>query len=247
MTTVDVLAIAPHPDDAELYCAGTLLVLQQRGYRIGIADMTRGELSTRGTLEQRARETTEATRILGLDLRVNLGLPDGGIANIPEQRHALIRLIRSARPRVLLLPYTRDRHPDHAHTAEVARDAAFLSGLVKIESTDEDGKPQHAWRPPALYHYMLTQDFEPAFIIDISEVFDRKLEAIRAYGTQFHTGTAMDGPSTYISSPEFLDALIGRSRRLGFLAGGTHGEGFATVQPLRLEAEWLLGDDMNRG
>jgi N-acetylglucosamine malate deacetylase 1 len=237
---VDVLAFSPHPDDAELYCSGTLLLLKHRGFRTAIADLTLGELSTRGTLESRATETAEATRLLQLDARVNLELPDGAIANTQEQRMAVIRVLRGLRPRAVFLPYPEDRHPDHIHASALVKDALFLSGLVKLRTYDAEGREQTAWRPPAAYYYMLTQDFEPSIIVDVSEVQERKLAAIHAYATQFSTGTSDEGVQTYISTPEFLQGLLGRSQRLGFLVGGRCGEGFLPLQPRRFEAEWLL-------
>ncbi len=238
--TIDILAFSPHPDDAELYCGGTLMLLKDKGFRTGIADLTQGELSTRGTLESREQETAAASSILQLDGRVNLGLPDGGIVNTPEQRVAVIRALRELRPRTVLLPWHDDRHPDHVHASELVKDALFLSGLVKVSTQDGSGAEQTAWRPPAAYYYMLTKDFEPSLIVDISEAQERKLAAIRAYATQFHTGEESTGTQTYISTPEFLAGLIGRSQRLGFLVGGKYGEGFLPLQPQRFEAEWLL-------
>ncbi|MCZ7558416.1 MAG: bacillithiol biosynthesis deacetylase BshB1 [Bacteroidia bacterium] len=238
--TVDVLAFSPHPDDAELYCSGTLLLLKDKGFRTAIADLTLGELSTRGTLESRAAETAEATRLLQLDARVNLRLPDGAIANTEEQRIEIIRVLRTLRPRTVFLPYPEDRHPDHVHASALVKDALFLSGLVKLRTQDVEGNEQTAWRPPAAYYYMLTRDFEPTIIVDVSAAQERKLAAIRAYATQFFTGAGDDGTQTYISTPEFLHGLLGRSQRLGFLVGGQYGEGFLPLQPRRFEAEWLL-------
>jgi len=237
---LDVLAFSPHPDDAELYCAGTLLLLKQQGLRVGIADLTRGELSTRGTEENRAAETAEAARILDLHVRINLDLPDGALANTPEQRLPVVQSLRRLQPRTVLLPYPRDRHPDHEHASELLRDAMYLSGLLKLTSEDAFGVSQRAWRPSSAYYYMLSHDFEPTFIVDISTVHEKKLAAIRAYRTQFHTETYMEGPETYVSSPDFLAALIGRSRRLGFLIGAEYGEGFVPLQAQRFEAQWLL-------
>lgn len=237
---LDVLAFSPHPDDAELYCAGTLLLLKQQGFRVGIADLTRGELSTRGTLENRAAETAEATRILDLHVRINLGLPDGGLANTAEQRLPVVQSLRRFQPRTVLLPYPRDRHPDHEHASELLRDAMYLSGLLKLTSEDTSGAAQQAWRPSSAYYYMLSHDFEPTFIVDVSTVHEQKLAAIQAFRTQFHTGECIEGPETYVSTPEFLAALIGRSRRLGFLIGAEFGEGFVPLQAQRFEAHWLL-------
>lgn len=236
---LDLLVFSPHPDDAELYCGGTLLLHKGEGRRTGVIDLTRGELSTRGDLETRAAETAEATRLLGLDCRENLGLPDGNIANTPESRLAVIRAVRHWRPAVVLLPWHRDRHPDHEHASVLVREALFAAGLRRIETTGEDGAPQEAYRPARSYYYMLTEDFTPAFTVDISAVFDAKLAAIRAYRSQFHTGATSDGPQTYISSPDFLESLIGRSRRLGFHIGATHGEGFIPLHMMKIEAEMM--------
>jgi bacillithiol biosynthesis deacetylase BshB1 len=233
---LDVLAFSPHPDDAELYCGGTLLLHTLAGRRTGVIDLTRGELSTRGTGESRAEETADATRLLGLDCRENLGIPDGDIVNTAENRLAVVRAIRRWRPAVVLLPWHRDRHPDHEHASVVVREALFAAGLRRVETADDDGTPQEPFRPARAYYYMLSEDFTPSFIVDISAVFEQKLEAIRAYRTQFHTGEDTEGPQTYISTPEFLQSLIGRSQRLGFHIGARYGEGFAGLQALRLEA-----------
>ncbi|MBE0643290.1 MAG: bacillithiol biosynthesis deacetylase BshB1 [Bacteroidetes bacterium] len=237
--SLDMLAFSPHPDDAELYCAGTLLLLKRDGKRVGITDLTHGELSTRGTPESRAQETTEATRILGLDYRGNLGIPDGDVANTPENRLAIVREIRRWRPHTVLLPWHTDRHPDHEHASILVREALFASGLRRVESFDEEGKRQEEYRPARAYYYMLSEDFTPGFIVDISDVFDTKLAAVHAYRTQFHNGASAEGPQTYISTPEFLESLIGRAQRLGFHVGGKYGEGFIALQPLRFEAAWM--------
>ncbi len=236
---LDMLAFAPHPDDAELYCAGTLLLHKRANKRIGITDLTRGELSTRGTTDSRREETAEATRILDLDHRGNLGIPDGNVANTPENRLSIVHEIRRYRPRVVLLPWHTDRHPDHEHASALVREALFASGLRRVETLDDDGAQQEAYRPARAYYYMLAEDFTPGFIVDISAVFETKLAAIRAYRTQFHTGEPSDDPRTYISTPEFLESLIGRSQRLGFHVGGKYGEGFFPLQPLRFNAEWM--------
>ncbi|MFZ1728936.1 MAG: bacillithiol biosynthesis deacetylase BshB1 [Bacteroidota bacterium] len=236
---LDMLAFSPHPDDAELYCSGTLLLLKGQGKRVGVIDLTRGELSTRGTPESRVAETAEATRILGLDHRGNLGIPDGDVANTAENRLAVVRQLRHWRPSTVLLPWHADRHPDHEHASAVVREALFASGLQRIESCGEDGMPQDPYRPAHAYYYMLSEDFTPAFIVDITSVFDAKLEAIRAYRTQFFTGEQSDEPETYISTPEFLQSLIGRSQRLGFQVGGKYGEGFYPLQPMRFDAGWM--------
>jgi N-acetylglucosamine malate deacetylase 1 len=243
---LDMLAFAPHPDDAELYCGGTLLMRTREGGRVGIVDLTRGELSTRGTPETRAEETAEATRILGLAYRGNMDFPDGDISNTVEHRLALLREIRRLRPGVVLLPWYRDRHPDHEHCSVIVREALFAAGLRRIASVGDDGETQEAFRPARAYYYMLTEDFTPTFIVDISAVFKRKLAAIHAYRSQFYTGetekrTATDAEDaeTYISNPAFLDSLTGRAQRLGFHIGGEYGEGFVPLQPLSLPAEMM--------
>jgi N-acetylglucosamine malate deacetylase 1 len=237
---VDILAFSPHPDDAELYCSGTLLACTRLGRRIGIADLTRGECSTRGTLASRARETAAASRVLALDARVNLAIPDGNIANTPANRLKVIRAIRALRPSTILLPYPLDRHPDHGNASTLVREALFQSGLAKVRTVQE-GKAQRPHRPAKAFYYMLAHDFVPQFVVDVSAEQDRKLEAIRCYATQFHTGAdAGEGPHTYVSSPDFLEALIARSRRLGFLIGGAFGEGFEALQTLGVSANALF-------
>lgn len=232
---LDILAFAPHPDDAELHCGGTLLLFKQDGRRTGVIDMTRGELSTRGTPATRAAETADATRLLGLDVRDNLGFPDGDIGNTAENRRAVVRAIRRWRPTIVLLPWPRDRHPDHEHTSVLVREALFAAGLPRVETQTVEGIAQEAYRPARAYYYMLTEDFPPAFIVDISAVFEQKLTAVRAYRSQFHVGGPIEGPQTYISTPEFMQSLIGRSQRLGFHIGARYGEGFAGLQALRLD------------
>lgn len=239
---LDILAFAPHPDDAELYCGGTLLLLKRAGHRTGIVDLTHGELSTRGDPATRARETAEATRILQLDHRGSLGIPDGDIANTAENRLAIVREIRLLRPRAVLLPYPRDRHPDHEHASVLVREALFVAGLRRIETTEADGTPQEAYRPALAYYYMLAHDFEPSFVVDVSAVQEEKLAAIHAYGTQFSVQDPGDQPATYVSRPAFLESLIGRSRRLGFHIDAEYGEGFIPLQMSGMDPELLLSN-----
>lgn len=232
----DVLVFSPHPDDAELYCGGTILSLAASGLSVGVIDVSRGELSTRGTTKTRAAETRAATRALGLTVRANLGIPDGSVENNEANRRAVIRAIRRHRPSTILLPYPVDRHPDHGNTSVLVREAAFQSGLARLATKDR-GAAQEAFRPSKLFHYMMTNDFRPSLIVDISDFFDRKVDAIRCYASQFE---ASDGPRTYISTPDFMEALIARSRRLGFLIGATHGEGFEPAQAFGIEAATLV-------
>ncbi len=243
MNPIQVVAFSPHPDDAELYCAGTLQALAHAGYRTGIIDVTRGELSTRGDLATRAQETAAATRVLGLAARANLEIPDGDIVNSPEHRLRAVRLLRAWRPAMVFLPYPVDRHPDHGNTSVLVREAVFAAGLAKI-ATDVDGVAQAPHRPSKMWYYMLSEDFTPQVIVDVSATQEVKEEAIRCYATQFWTGAGdaadASAPQTYISSQAFMESLRGRARRLGFLIGTEYGEGFIAVQPLGVRAPTLL-------
>jgi N-acetylglucosamine malate deacetylase 1 len=236
----DVLVFSPHPDDAELYCGGTILSLLASGFRVGIIDVTRGELSTRGNLRTRAAETRSASNALGISLRENLRIPDGNVENSTANRLRAIRVVRKHRPSTILLPYPSDRHPDHGNTSTLVREASFQSGLSNIASIDR-GIPQSAFRPDRAFYYMLTDDFRPTLIVDISAAFERKMDAIRCYRSQFHTGgDATNGPQTFISTPDFMESLVARSRRLGFLIGGKYGEGFEPVQAFGVSASALV-------
>ncbi|HET6256915.1 MAG TPA: bacillithiol biosynthesis deacetylase BshB1 [Puia sp.] len=226
---LDILAIAVHPDDVELGCSGTLLMEKRNGKRTGVVDLTRGELGTRGTPELRAEEAARAAEILQLDVRENLGMADGFFCNDETHQRSLIRAIRKYRPEIVLANALDDRHPDHGRAGHLIRDACFLSGLRKVETTDESGKPQEHWRPKYIFHYIQDRYFEPSFVYDISPVFETKLESIRAYSSQFYsTGYAANEPQTYISSPEFLQAIIGRHQMFGKMIGVSHAEGFTT-------------------
>lgn len=237
---IDILAFAPHPDDAELYCAGTLLSLKKRGYRTGIVDVTRGELSTRGTTESRAAETHAASKVLNLDVRDQLGISDGHIENTIGNRLLVIEAIRRLRPSTVLLPSPKDRHPDHGNTSTLVREAVFQSGLAKIASAS-DGKSQEPHRPTKAFYYMMTDDFIPSIIVDISDAFEDKMQAIRCYETQFQGAGGPGGEAqTYISTPAFMESLIARSKRLGFLIGTRYGEGFEPVQAFGVSADVLL-------
>lgn len=221
---LDILAICAHPDDAELSCAGTLMMEKLQGKRIGIADITEGELGTRGTHKTRQEEAAAASAIMELDARVNLALPDGFFENTKLFQIEVIKAIRKFRPEIVLTNAPADRHPDHGRAASLVRDAAFLSGLRKIE-TKWDGEEQEAWRPSQVYHFIQDRYLQPSFVYDISKVMDRKVEAIRAFKTQFNT-TADDEPQTYISSPAFLESIIERAKMLGKMIGVPYAEGF---------------------
>ena len=221
---LDILVLAAHPDDAELGCGGTILNHVAAGYKVGIVDFTRGELGTRGTPKTREQEALDSAKILGLTTRENLNLPDGFFQNSKEYQLAVIKAVRKYQPSVVLANATYDRHPDHGRGSDLAFESCFLSGLTKIETKDENGK-QIAWRPTALYHYIQSQFIEPAFVVDISETWEKKLEAIRAFKSQFFDPSSKE-PETYISKPGFLKMLEARAVEMGHAIGVKHGEGF---------------------
>jgi bacillithiol biosynthesis deacetylase BshB1 len=226
---LDILAIAVHPDDVELGCAGTLLMEKRNGKKIGVVDLTRGELGTRGTAALRAEEAARSAEILGLDVRENLGMADGFFRNDEAHQRLLIRAIRKYRPEIVLANSLDDRHPDHGRAGHLISDACFYSGLRKIESTDEAGRPQEQWRPKYVFHYIQDRYAAPSFVYDISPVFETKLASIRAYTSQFFSSDyAADEPQTYISTPEFLNAIIGRHQMFGKMIGVPYAEGFIT-------------------
>src|SRR5215475_1493557 len=182
---LDILAIAVHPDDVELGCAGTLLMEKMNGKAIGVVDLTRGELGTRGTPGLRAEEAARSAGILGLDVRENLGMADGFFRNDEEHQRLLIRAIRKYRPEIVLANALEDRHPDHGRAGHLISEACFLSGLRKIETRDDAGRPQEHWRPKYVFHYIQDRYATPSFVYDISPVFETKLESIKAYSSQF--------------------------------------------------------------
>ena len=224
---LDVLALAAHPDDVELCAGGTMCLLADQGYRTGVVDFTGGELGTRGTPETRAEEAAAAAGVLGLAARENLGIPDGDIQNTRENQLKVIRAVRRHRPRIVLTTAERVRHPDHGDATRLSVDALFYAGLAKIETQDEDGAPQEPWRPHHVLHYMQALDVEPTFVVDVSDVWDRRMEALLAFKSQFYQGgDTDDGPQTYISNPGFLEWVEARARVYGYRIGATYGEPF---------------------
>lgn len=223
---LDVLAIGVHPDDVELSCAGVLLVEKKNGKKTGIVDLTQGELGTRGTAETRSKEAADAAKILGVDIRENLQMADGFLQNDEAHQLKVIEAIRKYQPEIILCNAREDRHPDHGKSAKLVSDAAFLSGLIKIE-TFENGLIQKPWRPKYVLHYIQDRFLQPNFVIDITDVFETKLQSIKAYATQFHNPD-VDGPQTYISTPDFLDSIIYRSKMLGKMIGVKYAEGFTS-------------------
>jgi len=224
---LDILAFAAHPDDVELSCSGTLISEIAKGKKVGVIDLTRGEMGTRGTVETRFQEAQLASEIMGLSVRENLGLEDGFFVNDRTTQLKVIEMIRKYQPDVVLSNAITDRHPDHGKGADLLRDSLFLSGLRKIE-TVYNGVSQEAWRPAHHYHYIQDRYVEPDFIVDITEGWEKKKEAILAYNTQFSATGNNDSkePQTHISTPHFFKFLEARSREFGHRIGVDFGEGF---------------------
>jgi len=234
---LDLLAFGVHPDDIELSCAGTLLVEKKIGKKVGIVDLTQGELGTRGTAQTRKEESENSAVILGVDIRENLEMADGFFRNDEENQRKIIKVLRKYRPEIILCNAPDDRHPDHGRSAQLVNDAAFLSGLIKIETNDEHGNSQEAWRPKYVFNYIQDIYFNPDFVIDITEVFDKKIEAIDAFSTQFYNLKASDKePQTYISSPEFLESVINRSKMFGKMIGVKYAEGFLSKKMIGMKS-----------
>lgn len=233
---LDILAIAAHPDDVELACAGTLMVHAAQGLKTGVLDLTRGELGTRGTPETREAEAKASAAVMGLDVRENLALKDGFFRNDTEEQMKLIAAIRKYRPEIVLANAYEDRHPDHGKGARLIADSCFLAGLRKIETFDKDGNAQEAWRPKQVFHFLQDRYQEPDFVVDISSVIERKKEAIRCFKTQFLAAPADNEPQTYISSPAFFEGVINRDATLGRIIGVAYAEGFRTLKVLGIKS-----------
>ena len=224
---LDILVLAAHPDDAEISCAGTIARHVALGHKVGIVDLTRGELGTRGTPEVRAQEADAAAKILGVSVRENLGLKDGFFQNDPTHQLKVIQAVRKFQPSIVLANAIYDRHIDHGKGASLSYDACFLSGLIRIETVDEDGKKQQPWRPRNVYHYIQSLYIEPDFIVDVSDFWDIKMQAIKAFKTQFYDPENNES-ETYISNPGFTKMLEARAIDWGFAIETKYGEGFTT-------------------
>jgi len=235
---LDVLVFAAHPDDAEMSCGGTLCKLVDAGKKVGIVDLTRGEMGTRGTPELREQEAAAASEIMGLSIRENLGFRDAFFGQDEAHQLAVIQQIRRFQPSVILANAVLDRHPDHGKAAQLVRNAAFLSGLGKV-TTSFQGILQAPWRPVRLFTYIQDHRLQPDFVVDITAQFDRKWKAIKAYGSQFHNPES-DDPETYLSSEMFLKFLEARSRDVGHIVGVEFGEGFQAETPLKVESPLSL-------
>lgn len=231
---LDILAIGVHPDDVELGCAGTILKNIKQGKQIGILDLTRGELGTRGTPEQRLIEATDAAKILGVHTRENLELKDGFFENNEETLKKIITVIRKYQPEIVLCNAVEDRHPDHGRSAKLTSDACFLSGLRKIETT-LNGETQKEWRPKYIFHYIQDRFLQPNFVFDISDEMETKLESVLAYKSQFHNPDWKGEPQTYISSPEFLETIKARAMMLGKRIGVKYAEGYLSEKMIGID------------
>lgn len=218
------MAIAVHPDDIELGCAGTIIRHTKKGQAVGIVDLTRGELGTRGTPETRIQEAADAAAVMGVCVRVSAGMADGFFQNDEAHQRKLIRYIRRYRPEIVLANALSDRHPDHGRAGKLIADACFLAGLRKIE-TEDNGEPQEAWRPKRVFHMMQDRLQEPSFIVDISDCFEEKMEAIKCYKSQFHNPGSNE-PITYIATQNFLGQIKYRDSLMGKRIGTDYAEGF---------------------
>jgi len=223
---LDLLAFGVHPDDVELGCAGTIMAAIDQGKKVGIIDLTRGELGTRGTPTTRTQEAAAAAKIMGVQVRENLDMADGFFVNDEAHQRKIIAIIRKYQPEIILANAPEDRHPDHGRSAKLVSDAAFLSGLRKVETIYE-GITQTAWRPAYTFHYIQDRFIQPSFVIDITSYMERKMEAVLAYGTQF-TNADTTEPQTYISSPQFLETVKARALMLGKRIGVGYAEGYIT-------------------
>ncbi len=224
---MDVLAIGAHPDDVELGCSGILIKEVKRGKKVGIVDLTQGELGTRGTVETRYQEAADAAKIMGVQVRENLKMRDGFFVNDEAHQMQLIAALRKYKPEIVIGNVLEDRHPDHGKAGNLIYDACFLSGLTQVKTKDEHGAEQEKWRPKYLLHYLQDRFYEPDIIVDVTDVWEQRMESIKAYKTQFHNIESNE-PQTYISSPAFIEALVSRARLLGKRIGVQFAEGFVS-------------------
>ena len=227
---IDILAIGAHPDDIELSCGGTVVTMTRAGKKVGLLDLTQGELGTRGSREIRAREAETAASILGIAERRTLDIPDGNIENSQENIRKVMGIIRDLRPSLLIIPHSEERHPDHVRAHRLCKEAWFYAGLKNI-STSSNSNPQSPHRPDVYFEFMQWFEFEPSFIVDVSGAYETKMKAIRAFGSQFHDPSSTE-PETKLSQPGFLDLIEVRSRYYGERIGVRHGEAFFSVAPI---------------
>ena len=232
---LDILAFAAHPDDVELAMGGTILNFTNKNFHVGIIDFTQGELGTRGSILTRKKEANNAAKILNITKRENLKIHDGNVQVNETNIFKVIKKIRQYRPKLIFAPYFNDRHPDHIETSKIVKRAMFLAGLPKIK-TKLNGKNQEAYRPEKLFYYMQTYEFQPSFIVNISETFPKKMEAVRAYKSQFYIkNNKSNGPETFISTPQFIQYLEARAKTFGFAIRKDYGEPFFCEEAIELD------------
>lgn len=235
---LDILILTAHPDDAEISIGGTIAKFTDKGYKVGIVDFTQGELGTRGTKATRKKEAEQASKILKISYRNNLKIPDGKVKFNDKYLNLVITEIRKTQPKILFAPYFNDRHPDHIGAGLLAKEAYFFSGLTKIK-TKLNGKTQAPYRPSKLFYYMMTYEFTPTFINDISKYFETKMQAILAYKTQFYDPNSNE-PETFISRPGFLNAIEARAKYFGFKINKDYGEPFYCEEALDYDFHNLI-------
>lgn len=225
------MAFGAHPDDVEMSAAGTILRLKQKGHWVGIVDLSRGELGTRGNANTRAKESNNAGKLLNLDCRENLDLGDGNIENNHQNRISVVAAIRKYKPDFVFINSPSDRHIDHGKAAQLVLESCFLSGLVKFDNKDK----LDPHRPIAIFNYIQDYYHQPSFVVDISNVFEEKMKVVLTYATQFYQGFDSKEPTTPISSQAYLEFFKGRASQMGRLIGKNFGEGFIANQPLNIE------------
>ncbi|MEH0157634.1 bacillithiol biosynthesis deacetylase BshB1 [Limibacter armeniacum] len=230
---LDILVLVAHPDDAELACSGTILKAISQGHKVGIVDYTKGEMGTRGTPEIRMQEAADSAKILGLHARENLGFSDVFFTNDKAHQLEVAKIIRKYRPDIVITNAIEDRHPDHGKASQLTVDACFISGL-KMVKTELDGKAQEAWRPKNIFHIIQSTYLAPDFVIDVTDFWEGKEASIRAFKSQFHTGSSESdkGDQTFISSPEFMEFIKSRAREYGQHVGAKYAEGFTKASPI---------------
>jgi N-acetylglucosamine malate deacetylase 1 len=236
---LDALVIAPHPDDTELGAGGTIAKLTAAGKQVGIVDLTRGELGSRGSAERRDQESARAAEILGVSARENLRFRDGFFTHDEAHLRPIIQVVRRYQPDLVIANAPQDRHPDHGRASKLIRDAVFLSGLRKVE-TEDQGQPQAHWRPAKTFFFIQDYNLSPSFVVDITDYWETKKQAVLAYSSQFFAPgqyeAQADEPETYISNPDFWYFLEGRARNVGHQVGATFGEGFISETPLGIDS-----------
>jgi bacillithiol biosynthesis deacetylase BshB1 len=228
---LNILAFGAHPDDIELACAGTLAKHAELGENIGVIDLTEGEMGTRGTPATRLEEASKSAEILGLKVRENLGFEDAFFQNDLKHQTEIVKKIRQYQPDIILANAVSDRHPDHGKASELISESVFLAGLKKFETINAKGEPQEAYRPNKVYHYIQSLPITPDFVVDVSEHWNKKMNAIKAFDSQFYKAGSEE-PETYISSPRFMKMIEARAMEFGQIIGVDYAEGFTVERYL---------------